>query len=328
MTLDDIDRNLLNLLQAEFPLVRQPFVALGERTGTGGPEVLRRIEILKDSGTVRYIGPLFNAASLGYRTTLVGMRIVEPLLNEAARVIGAHEGVSHAYVRDHDWNLWITLALPSERNLDSEAGGLAHAILAEVMINAPAVRAFKLRACFDATASGAAVMPDSYPVRRRSPDEPAELSGLERAVINELQQDIPLTDMPFDSMAERVGVAVEEFLACCRALLDSGVMRRYCASVRHADLGLAGNALVCWAVPPEMVETAGRKLASLREVSHCYERRIDSFWPYNLYAMIHAPTREACWEIVRNVSQQPDLGFYVILFTVRELKKTRVRYPV
>lgn len=327
MTLDDMDKRLLNLVQAEFPLAGEPFAALGLQLGMDAIEVIHRIENLKADGIVRYIGPLFDAGSLGYQSTLVAMRVAEHRLNGAAQVIVEHPGISHGYQREHHLNLWLTLALPSGRDMDREARRLSGFMSAEEVFNLPALKLFKLRAYFDAT-GGSMPEPNTAAARGVASDQSPDLMPMDRAVINELQQDLPLVARPFDSMSERLGVDTVEFLACCQALLRRGVMHRYSASVTHTSLGLAGNAMVCWVAPSDMVEAAGQRLAALSEVSHCYERRSDPLWPYNLYAMIHGRTREDCRETAREVSHRCGLTDYVMLFSSREIKKTRVKYLV
>ena len=86
--------------------------------------------------------------------------------------------------------------------------------------------------------------------------------------------------------------------------------------------------MVCFEVPPEKTENAGIYLASLREVSHCYERRTNAEWPYNLFAMVHGKTRETTSEIAENASKHLGLDDYRVLFSTREIKKTRIKYPV
>ena len=91
-----------------------------------------------------------------------------------------------------------------------------------------------------------------------------------------------------------------------------------------------GNAMTCWAVPAEKIEATGQKLASLKQVSHCYERKTTPLWPYNLYAMMHAHTKEGCQSIADKLSSETGLDEtgLVLLFSTKEVKKTRVRYPV
>ncbi|MBM4462058.1 MAG: Lrp/AsnC family transcriptional regulator [Chloroflexi bacterium] len=327
MTLDETDKRLVNLAQMEFPLVAEPFAALGMELGVDAAQAMHRIDRLKARGVLRYIGPLFDARSLGYQTTLVAARVAEHRMEEAGRVIGRHAGISHAYQREHHWNLWFTLAMASGADMRSEVRKLADALGAEAVVELPALKVFKLRAYFDAT-GGNAPGPQSDTTVSLSDGKAAELSPTDRAMINELQQDLPLVARPFDSMAARLGLDTDRFLACCQALLRRGIMRRYSAAVRHASLGLAANALVCWSAPSGRIEAAGRRLAALSEVSHCYERQTDPLWPYNLYAMMHGRTGEACQDIAAEVSHHCGLDGYVVLFSTQELKKARVRYVV
>jgi len=326
MRLNGIDQKLLNLLQAKFPLTREPYADLGLSLGIAEEAVIGRIEQLKAKGLIRQIGPVFNAASLGYRTTLVAMRVVETGLAKAAELISKHPGVSHAYERDHHFNFWFTLAVPATVETEAELQRLAGPIKAESVFALPALRLFKLRAYFGSDGDGQSGI-DAEASGDIIPQE-ARLSPTDRRIINELQQDLPLVPRPFAEMPVRLGINEEKFLAQCRSLLSRGVMRRFGAAVNHRKAGFAANAMTCWEAPPEKVVAAGQKLASLREVSHCYERKTNSLWRYNLFAMIHAHTEEACREIADKVSTQTGLTDYVMLFSTREFKKTRVKYLV
>ena len=326
MRLNGIDQKLLNLLQAKFPLTREPYADLGLSLGIAEEAVIGRIEQLKATGLIRQIGPVFNAASLGYRTTLVAMRVAETGLAKAAELISKHPGVSHAYERDHHFNFWFTLAVPATIETEAELQRLAGPIKAESVFVLPALRLFKLRAYFGPDGDGQSGI-DAEASGDIIPQE-ARLSPTDRRVINELQQDLPLVPRPFAEMPVRLGMDEEIFLAQCRSLLSRGVMRRFGAAVNHRKAGFTANAMTCWAAPPEKVVAAGQKLASLREVSHCYERKTNPLWRYNLFAMIHAHTEEACREIADKVSAQTGLTDYVMLFSTREFKKTRVKYLV
>jgi len=120
----------------------------------------------------------------------------------------------------------------------------------------------------------------------------------------------------------------ERFLTQCQALLSRGIIRRFGASVNHRGIGFSANAMTCWAVPKEMVEVIAEKLVPLRQVSHCYERKTNPEWHYNLFAMIHGHTREQCQGIADKVAAETNLTDYVLLFSTREFKKTRVIYQV
>jgi DNA-binding Lrp family transcriptional regulator len=105
-------------------------------------------------------------------------------------------------------------------------------------------------------------------------------------------------------------------------------MRRFGAAINHKQVGFKANAMACWIVPSDMVDDIGRKLASLREVSHCYERKTNPLWSYNLFAMIHGHTREVCQEIASKISDETGIRGYILLFSTREFKKVRIKYQV
>ncbi|MDP2930878.1 MAG: AsnC family transcriptional regulator [Chloroflexota bacterium] len=324
--LDNIDRKLLGLLQMDFPLTGEPYADLGLKLGISGDEVMQRIHQLKSAGIVRQLSPVLDARRLGYRSTLVAMKVPTERLETARQVIVEHPGVSHGYERDHEFNVWITLAVPRGVDIDAEMAKLASATGAEVIFGLPAVKVFKLRTYFGA--DGEAPSSANNGSETALPSREAELSRLDKLVINGLQQDLPLAPEPFAPLAAQLGMDVVDFLAQCRSLLARGIMRRFGAAINHHGAGYKANAMTGWAVPPALVDAVGRKLASLREVSHCYERKTNALWKYNLFAMIHGSTRESCRETVSQVSGETGLTDYVVLFSTREFKKIRVKYLV
>jgi len=326
MKLDSLDRKLLNLLQAEFPLTGEPYAELGQQTGLDTEEVMQRISRLKEKGIIRMISPVMDPGSLGYRTTLAAMKVAKADLEKAQKVIAGHPGVSHGYEREHRFNVWFTLALPPAADIDTELENLSRAAGAEAAFSLPAIKVFKLAAYFAIDDDG-----QNAPASHRGAVHPAgrvELSSTERLLINALQQDLPLVPAPFTAMAGHAGISVEQFLAGCRALQQRGVIRRFSAMVNHNHIGFTANAMTCWSCPPEITDIAGQKLASLKEVSHCYERETNPLWQYNLFAMIHGRSREACETIADNVSSETGLTDCVVLYSTREFKKTRVKYQV
>lgn len=325
MHLDSTDKKLLNLLQREFPLTREPFTELGWRLGIDGDAVIARIVQLKARGIVRQISPVLDARRLGYQTTLVAMRVAADQQREAERAISQHPRVSHGYEREHYFNLWFTLAMPRGTDAETDIRQLAASFPAEAILVLPAVKVFKIGAYFDMDGEDDREVP--APVGSRLP-QPAELSSRERSILTELQQDLPLVPAPFDAMAECLSMKLEDFLTQCRSLLERGIMRRFGAAINHNRAGFSANAMTCWIAPPDIVDAAGRRLASLRQVSHCYERKTAPLWPYNLFAMIHGQHREACQQLAAAVSADIGLTDYVLLFSKNEFKKTRVKYLV
>ncbi len=84
--------------------------------------------------------------------------------------------------------------------------------------------------------------------------------------------------------------------------------------------------MVAWKVDEERVDEVGEKLASFKQVSHCYRRNPTDKWPYNLYTMIHAKDEESCRETARKMSTETAIYTYTLLFSRKELKKTSMKY--
>jgi len=127
-------------------------------------------------------------------------------------------------------------------------------------------------------------------------------------------------------MAEKIGITEDEFIKKVRSMKKNGVIRRFGATLRHQEAGLSSNAMGAWVVPKERLEEVGRLMAGFREITHCYQRKPQKDWRYNLYTMIHGETREDCSRIAAQISQSTGIDDYVLLFSEKEFKKTSMRY--
>ena len=326
MNLSNIDRKLVDLLQAECPLTRHPYADVGLGLGISEEEVIAQIKQLKADGIIRLIGAVWAAGKLGYQTTLIAIRVVDSHMDKASQLLIQHPRISHAYERDHYYNLWFTLATLATNDIEAELSELAKPIKADAFFSLPAVTTFKLRTHFALGGDSQAETPANHEIGVG--EQKTELSSSDRMVINELQQDLPLTHTPFSAMAVRLGMDEDYFLVRCQSLKQRGIIRRFGAAVNHRKVGFKANAMTCWIAPREKVAAAGKKLALLKEVSHCYERKTNPLWHYNLFAMIHGRTKEVCQEIAGKVSTETGLTDYVMLFSTREIKKTRIKYLV
>jgi DNA-binding Lrp family transcriptional regulator len=152
------------------------------------------------------------------------------------------------------------------------------------------------------------------------------LSDLEKSIIRELTGDLPVTSQPFAPIARQLGISQRRLLTIVKRLKDEGYIRRFGATLRHRNSGFAANAMVVWRVPDEKIEEMGRIMASYREVTHCYHRRPEGQWKYNLFTMIHGSGEEACRRVAEKISRETGIIDYQLLFSQRELKKTTMRY--
>lgn len=157
------------------------------------------------------------------------------------------------------------------------------------------------------------------------PENPV-IDEKDKKVIGLIQGDLPLEPRPFASLAERAGMTEEEFVERILVLKQAGVIRRFGATLRHQEAGFNSNAMVAWRIPEERIEQVGTVLSGFREVTHCYQRRPQGDWTYNLYTMVHGESREACRRIARRMAEKVHVDEYVLLFSEKEFKKTSMEY--
>jgi len=327
---DGLDRRLLGSLQDHIPAVDRPFAELGRRFHLEEADVIERIQALKCAPhpVIRQISAIFDSKALGYASCLVAARIADPCLDQAAAQINAHPGVSHNYRREHIFNLWYTLAVGPEsclglertvQELHCRSGALSTRML-------PTLRLFKIGVRFDlGDGSDAAVMPPAatVPVLQSSP---APVTEADKRMIRVLQQDLPLASRPFELLAQQAGVPQAQLLEAILSYKRDGRLRRFAAVLHHREVGFSANGMGVWAVPAAQVDAFGAVAAAFPAVSHCYLRPTYEDWPYNIFTMVHAPTRPACEQILAKIGQATGVAEYRILYSTHEYKKVRVKY--
>ena len=326
--MDSVDKDLLNLIQREFPLEREPFAALGRPLGLAGDEVIRRIEALKRGRVIRQISAIFDTRVLGYQSTLVAASIPAEKLNTAAKAINSHPGVSHNYERNNAFNLWYTVAVPPDSRLGLEGTvDVLHKISgAEKTRILPTLKLFKIGVTLDMNAGATAKKeaPQYGESDRAGADR--NVSDDDKAAIQALQEDIPLTPRPFDLWGRQVGLGYEDLLERAYDLQRRKIMRRFSAVLYHRKAGFRANAMGVWKVPEDRVEEVGQAFAQYQAVSHCYQRPVYEDWPYALFSMVHGRSEEECESVLDAMGEETGLTERLSLYSTREYKKTRVRY--
>jgi DNA-binding Lrp family transcriptional regulator len=152
------------------------------------------------------------------------------------------------------------------------------------------------------------------------------LTDLDRKIIAAIQDDLPIAKRPYARIARQMGVSEAEFLDKLRDLNARGIIRRFGATLRHQKSGFSANAMVAWKVDTDRIDAVGRRLAEFREVSHCYHRKPNGQWRYNLYTMIHAANEAACRDVAAAMALAVGVEDYTLLFSRKELKKTSMIY--
>src|SRR5689334_23886853 len=110
----------MNLLQSSFPLHPEPFGEIATMADLDGDEVRARTQRLLDERIIREITPIFDTRALGYESMLVAAKVESEYPHRAVEIINSHPGVSHNYLRTHEFNLWFTIATPPDSKLGLE----------------------------------------------------------------------------------------------------------------------------------------------------------------------------------------------------------------
>ena len=333
--MDLTDRKLLNLVQSQFPLVDRPYQEIAESLDIGEEEVMERLRLLREKNVVRQISAIFDTRRLGYSTSLVAMALDPEVLHRGALKINEHPGVSHNYAREGSfYNLWFTLAVAPGESIEDTVEGMTQktgAISCRIM---PTIRFFKIGVNFDMVEEkGAAYQyysPDGYndDQKLKNWNVAVPVSDFDISAIRELQEDLPTVPRPFDNMAERLGMTTGQLFDIAKEFEERGIMRRFSAVLHHRRAGFTDNGMGVWKVLPEDSEDVGKKMAAHPAVTHCYERPTFPDWPYTHFTMIHATSKEGCEQVAKEISETTGITDYLMLYSTREYKKTRVRYFV
>jgi DNA-binding Lrp family transcriptional regulator len=327
--LDETDKRLMNLLQSSFPLDAEPFALIASEAELELGDVLTRTKRLLDERIIREITPIFDTRALGYESMLVAAKVDSEHPQRAAQVVNAHPGVSHNYLRTHEFNLWFTIATPpdSELGLAGTLDVLMREAGAESMRQLPTLTLFKINMNLemekDTEALAAAV--DAAPPREL---EAQPYDERDVAVIRALQGPMEPVERPYDEAAAEVGMSTEELLEHLRGMVDRKLLRRVAAILFHRRAGFSANGMGVWKVPEEEVMETGRRMASFRGISHCYQRPTYEDWPYSVFTMAHGRSKEECDAILDSIAADCGMGpdDRATLYSSTEYKKIRLRY--
>ncbi|WP_342366607.1 Lrp/AsnC family transcriptional regulator [Clostridium aminobutyricum] len=152
------------------------------------------------------------------------------------------------------------------------------------------------------------------------------MDELDKSIIRCIQTELPITQKPYQFIADQLEIDETELLKRIEIMLEKGIIRRIGAVLNHRNVGFQANAMVVWAIPEDQVQESGKKLILHSEISHCYQRKVCPNWPYNVYTMIHARTKEECETVIKKVANSIEVYDYEVLYSTTELKKTSFLY--
>ena len=325
--LDALDKRLLNLMQGRFPIAERPYQHVAAEAGITEQEAIDRVKHLQDERIIRQVTPIFDTRALGYSSMLVAAKVDPDNPWRAANIINAHPGVSHNYLRNHEFNIWFTIATEPDSPLGLERtlevlGELAGA---ESIRELPTLKLFKIRmdlemeAGTDALASAAE---SAEPVET----EPQPYDEFDMAVIRATQGDMPVVPEPYVPAAAELGITVDRLVDHLSGMQERKLLRRVAAILYHRRAGFSANGMGVWKVPDERIMELGMRMAAFRGISHCYQRPTYQDWPYSVFTMAHGRSKEECDAILDSIAADTGIEERATLYSSTEFKKIRLLY--
>ena len=327
--LDETDKRVMNLLQSNFPLDAEPFAPVAAEAGIELDDLIGRTQRLLDNRIIREITPIFDTRALGYESMLVAAKVDSENPQRAAKLVNAHPGVSHNYLRTHDFNLWFTIATPpdSKLGLKGQIDALMEETGAISMRELPTLVLFKINMNLemegDTEALAASV--EAAPPREL---EAQPYDETDIAIIKALQGPMKAVERPYDEAAQDVGMSTDDFLAHLEGMTDRKILRRVAAILYHRRAGFSANGMGVWKVPEDQILEVGGIMAATRGISHCYQRPTYDDWPYSVFTMAHGRSKEECDAVLDSIAETCEMGpdDRSTLYSSTEYKKIRLHY--
>ncbi len=326
--LSDLDRQLLNLMQGRFPLERRPYAAVAAEAGVSEAEVMAAVQHLLDQRIIRQVTPIYDTRAFGYGSMLVAAKVDPEHPWGPAKIVNSHPGVSHNYLRNHEFNMWFTIAVEEDSRLGLQGtlDVLQELTGAESIRQLPTLKLFKIRMDLEmegttADLASAGVAVDPIELSKQPFDE------LDRRVVLATQGDLPVISEPYAESAAELGLTQEALLEHLAGMKERGLLRRVAAILFHRRAGFSANGMGVWQVPSERVAELGPRMASYRGISHCYQRPTYEDWPYQIFTMAHGRSKEECDAILDAIAD--DMGCIearATLYSSTEFKKVRLEY--
>lgn len=320
---EDLENEILLRIQKNFPLSKNPFAYLAKELNSTEDKVLQILNKAKNENIIRQTSAIFDTKKLGYKSSLVAFKIDEKNIKEAVKILNSHPGISHNYERNHDFNIWFTIAVApnSILGLEKTIEILARKTLSKNYIILPTLKLFKISVKLDTTSKE---NKKEEVVTKQTKD--FELKEYHYKFIKLLQQDIKFESEPFKFIIDELNISYDELFSVIQDFIDSGIMRRFASILNHRIAGFNANAMVVWEINEEKADEIGKIAASFSMVSHCYLRPKYENWKYNLFTMIHGKTKEDTQTTIDEIASNIEYKDKMALYSSREFKKVRIVY--
>jgi len=325
--LDDLDKRLLNAMQGSFPIAPRPYDHVAQMAGIEEKEAIERVEKLLDERIIRQVTPIYDTRALGYSSMLVAAKVDPENPWRAANIINEHPGVSHNYLRNHEFNIWFTIATEpdSPLGLDRTLEVLADIAGAESIRQLPTLQLFKIRMDLEME-GGTEALASAVEVAPPAETERQPYDEFDIEVIRATQGDMPAIPEPYAPAADKLGIPQEALLTHLQGMQERRLLRRVAAILFHRRAGFSANGMGVWKVPDERIMELGPRMAAFRGISHCYQRPTYEDWPYSIFTMAHGRSKDECDAILDSIAAQTGIDERATLYSSTEFKKIRLLY--
>ncbi len=148
------------------------------------------------------------------------------------------------------------------------------------------------------------------------------MDDLDKKLIVALQDDFPLTERPYETIAGKLNADPAEVFTRVQKLVDQGAIRRLGASLDSRKLGYSST-LAAVRVDPPRIEAAAAVISAYPEVTHNYLRS----GHFNIWFTLIAPNNEAIAQILEEIRLKLQLNPNDVLnLPVRRLFKLDARF--
>ena len=330
MPLDDLDRRLLNLMQGSFPIAARPYARVGRSWAEiAEAEVMSRVQRLLDKRIIRQVTPIFDTRALGYSSMLVAAKVdpehphrAAQVINAASRRLAQLPAQPRVQPVVHDRHRARLRARPGGHARGARARGGGR-------VGAPAADAEAVQDPHGPRDGGRHEGARERRARRSEPIElePQPYDELDIAVIRALQGDMPVIEEPYAPAAAELGYDARS--ACsttsrgCRSAGCCAAWRRSSTTAARASRRTGWASGRC---PTSRSSRSAARMASVRGISHCYQRPTYEDWPYSVFTMAHGRSKEECDAVLDAIAEQTGIHERATLYSSTEFKKIRLLY--
>lgn len=149
-----------------------------------------------------------------------------------------------------------------------------------------------------------------------------ELDDIDRAILRELQGNLPVVSRPYAALAQKVAISEKELFKRVERMMSSGIIRKFGLRIDSRKVGFAST-LVAMKVPPEKIDEAAERLNEFESVTHNYAREHE----YNLWFTVIEKDEEALRDTLNRIAMEVEHEEMLDLPVLRKFK-IDVRFDV